>query len=221
MRLVIGIASVLGVIGPIAAMGLFMLGDTVLHLGHPRLQTLMYLMLSVAGHLTVFMARTPGPFWSIRPKRVLVTAVVATQVVATLIAVYGVFMTPIGWGLAALVWGYALVWFLISDRIKLVAYRVFDRPIAISPEPGRATPQGTPAATRQVRHFSPAMAGGGADRPSTVTAFHTTSHEESSVFHDRSDCPYGQEIIREGHDEPGTGGRRRCDWCAHALSRTA
>jgi H+-transporting ATPase len=221
MRLVIGIASVLGVIGPIAAMGLFVLGDTVLHLGHPRLQTLMYLMLSVAGHLTVFLARTRGPFWSIRPKRVLVTAVVATQVLATLIAVYGVFMTPIGWGLAALVWGYALVWFLISDRIKLVAYRVLDRPAAPSPGSGSATTQRPPTPTRHVRHSVPAMAGGGADRLSTVASFHTTSHEEIPVYHDRSDCPYGQEIIREGHDEPGTGGRRRCDWCAHALSRTA
>ncbi len=49
-----------------------------------------------------------------------------TQIVATLIAVYGLFMTPLGWGWALFVWGYALVWFLVSDRVKLVAYRVFD-----------------------------------------------------------------------------------------------
>ncbi len=35
-------------------------------------------------------------------------------------------MTPLGWGWALFVWGYALVWFLVSDRVKLVAYRVFD-----------------------------------------------------------------------------------------------
>lgn len=29
-------------------------------------QTLMYLKLSVAGHLTIFLTRTRGPFWSIR-----------------------------------------------------------------------------------------------------------------------------------------------------------
>ena len=45
---------------------------------------------------------------------------------ATLIAVYGVFMTPLGWGWAAFVWGYALVWFLVNDRGKLLAYRAFD-----------------------------------------------------------------------------------------------
>ncbi len=126
MRLVLGIATVLGVVGPIAAFGLFYLGDRVFDLGHPRLQTMMYLMLSVAGHLTIFLTRTRGPFWSIRPARILLVAVLGTQAIATLIAVYGLFMTPLGWGWAAFVWGYAIVWALASDRIKLVAYRILD-----------------------------------------------------------------------------------------------
>lgn len=41
---------------------------------------------------------------------------------ATLIGVYGLFMTPLGWGRALFVWAYALVWFLINDRLKLIAY---------------------------------------------------------------------------------------------------
>src|SRR5271165_4349984 len=126
MRLVLGIATVLGVVGPIAAFGLFYLGDRVFDLGHPRLQTLMYLMLSVAGHLTIFLTRTRGPFWSIRPARILLIAVLGTQTIATFIAVYGLFMTPLGWTWAAAVWVYALAWFLISDRIKLLAYRILD-----------------------------------------------------------------------------------------------
>src|SRR5271166_3249963 len=108
MRLVLGISTVLGVVGPIAAFGLFYLGDRVFDLVHPRLQTLMYLMLSVAGHLTIFLTRARGPFWSIRPARVLWGAVLGTQTVATLIAVYGLFMTPLGWTWAAAVWVYAL-----------------------------------------------------------------------------------------------------------------
>ena len=126
MRLVLGIATVLGVVGPIAAFGLFYLGDRVFDLGHPRLQTMMYLLLSVAGHLTIFLTRTRGPFWSIRPARILLIAVLGTQAIATLIAVYGLFMIPLGWGWAAFVWGYALVWALLSDRVKLLAYRILD-----------------------------------------------------------------------------------------------
>ncbi len=126
MRMTLGIATVLGVIGPVAAFGLFYLAERVYHLDRAHTQTLMYLMMSVAGHLTIFLARTRGPFWSIRPARILWSAVLGTQIVATLIAVYGLFMPPLGWGWALFVWGYALVWFLVNDRLKLLAYRVFD-----------------------------------------------------------------------------------------------
>ena len=142
MRLVLGISTILGVVGPIAAFGLFYLGDRVFDLGHPRLQTLMYLMLSVAGHLTIFLTRTRGPFWSIRPARILLIAVLGTQAIATVIAVYGLFMTPLGWGWAAAVWAYALAWFVISDRIKLFAYRILDP----EKKSGLATPDQMPGA---------------------------------------------------------------------------
>jgi hypothetical protein len=51
---------------------------------------------------------------------------VGTQAIATLIAVYGLFMTPLGWRWAGFVWAYAIAWFLINDRVKLLAYRIFD-----------------------------------------------------------------------------------------------
>ena len=126
MPMVLGVATVLGVIGVVSAFGLFYIGEHVFHLNRAHIQTLMYLKLSVAGHLTIFLTRTRGPFWSHRPARILCIAVFGTQIVATLIAVYGLFMTPLGWGWALSVWGYALVWFLVNDRLKLLAYRLFD-----------------------------------------------------------------------------------------------
>lgn len=126
MRVVLGIATVLGVIGVVSTFGLFYLGERVFHLDRAHIQTLMYLKLSVAGHLTIFLTRTRGPFWSIRPARILWIAVLGTQIIATLIAVYGLLMTPIGWGWALFIWGYALAWFLLNDRLKLLAYRIFD-----------------------------------------------------------------------------------------------
>ena len=35
-------------------------------------------------------------------------------------------MTPLGWGWAGFVWAYAIVWALFTDRLKLLAYRIFD-----------------------------------------------------------------------------------------------
>jgi H+-transporting ATPase len=125
MPVVLGVASVLGVTGVLASFGLFYLGEQVFHLSRETIQSLMYLKLSVAGHLTIFLTRTRGPFWSSRPAPILIAAVIGTQLVATFIAVYGLFMAPIGWGWALLVWGYALIWFLLNDRVKLVAYRIF------------------------------------------------------------------------------------------------
>ena len=126
MRTVLGVSTILGVIGVVSAFGLFYLGERVFHLDRAHIQTLMYLKLSVAGHLTIFLTRTRGPFWSIRPARILLLAVLGTQMVATLIAVYGLFMTPLGWGWALFVWGYALAWFLVNDCVKLMAYRILD-----------------------------------------------------------------------------------------------
>jgi H+-transporting ATPase len=126
MHMVLGVATALGVIGVVSAFGLFYLGERVFHLDRAHIQTLMYLKLSVAGHLTIFLTRTRGRFWSIRPAKILWIAVLGTQIVATLIAVYGLFMTPIGWGWAGFVWGYALLWFLVNDNVKLLAYRIFD-----------------------------------------------------------------------------------------------
>ena len=145
MRLVLGIATVLGLVGPIAAFGLFFLGDRVFHLGHPQLQTMMYLMLSVAGHLTIFQTRTRGPWWSTRPAWILLAAVCGTQAVATLIAVYGAWLvTPLGWKYAGMVWGYAFVWFVVTDPVKLLAYKVLVSKASPSQKP-RPRPSRTPS----------------------------------------------------------------------------
>jgi H+-transporting ATPase len=125
MRVVLGVATVLGLVGPIAAFGLFYLGDRVFQLGRPQLQTMMYLMLSVAGHLTIFQTRTRGPWWSTRPAWILLAAVCGTQAVATLVAVYGAgLVTPLGWMYAGVVWAYACGWFFLTDPVKLLAYKL-------------------------------------------------------------------------------------------------
>jgi len=126
MRMVLTIATVLGIVGPIASFGLFYMGDKVLHIDRPQLQTMCYLLLSVAGHLTIFQTRTRGAWWTVRPAPILLGAVVGTQILATVICLFGFLVTPLWWGWAALVWGYAIAWFLVTDPIKLLAYHYLD-----------------------------------------------------------------------------------------------
>ena len=62
---------------------------------------------------------------------VLWMSVPGTQILATLIAVYGIFMPPLDWGWAAFVWAHAVAWFLVTDLLRPMAYRVFD-PAAVA-----------------------------------------------------------------------------------------
>jgi H+-transporting ATPase len=215
MRLVLGMASVLGFIGPVAAFGLFYIADNAFGLGRPQLQTLMYLMLSVAGHLTIFLTRTRGPFWSIRPARILVIAVIGAQTIATIIAVGGILVTPLPWYWALAVWGYAILWFLLTDRVKLFAYRMLDP--AKNPAAEKNSAKCDETAPAPVKSADPpAVSSNGATR---AHAYHTTSHEyqpsHRNVYHTDDACPYGSEITAS-HRQDGTGGRNLCRHCAAA-----
>ncbi len=125
MRTVLVVAGALGVLGVLETFLLFALAHSVFGLDTDSIRTLIYLKLSLSGHLTVFVTRTRGPFWTRPgPSRLLLGAVIGTQVTATLIAGFGLLMAPLGWGWAATVWGYSLFWFLVEDRVKLAAYAV-------------------------------------------------------------------------------------------------
>jgi H+-transporting ATPase len=156
MRVVLGVSTVLGVVGVAAAFGLFYLAERVFHIDREHIQTMMYLKLSVAGHLTIFLTRTRGPFWSIRPAPILWGAVLGTQVLATVIALFGFgLVTPLAWHWVLLVWGWALAWFLLNDRVKLLAYSLLDRlniseaTTAASPQPQVSPPSASPAGSAE------------------------------------------------------------------------
>lgn len=88
-------------------------------------QSFVFLKLAIAGHLTIFATRTERRFWQPPyPAPLLFWAATSTKVAATLFAVYGWFMAPIGWQSALLVWGYALAWFVVNDYAKVRVYRL-------------------------------------------------------------------------------------------------
>ncbi|MBN1235260.1 MAG: plasma-membrane proton-efflux P-type ATPase [Methanotrichaceae archaeon] len=126
MSSVMGMALFLGLIGTVESFGLLFFGLDYLHLSKEVLQSFMYLKLSVAGHFIIFIARTKDHFWSYRPGNLLIGAVLGTQTLATIIAVYGLLIPPIGWKLAAMVWIYVIIVFLIIDQLKVRYYKFFD-----------------------------------------------------------------------------------------------
>jgi H+-transporting ATPase len=126
MRDVLVVASLLGITGVFSSFILFLIGLRVLNLDMTTLQTLIFLKLTVGGHMTIYLARTGvHHFWERPlPAGILFFTAEATQVLGTFLAVYGVFMAPIGWGLAAFVWGYALLSFLITDTLKIHYFKL-------------------------------------------------------------------------------------------------
>ncbi len=219
MRLVIGMATAIGITGILSTFVLYYLGGHVFDLDASRLQTMMYLMLSVGGSLTIFLTRTRGPFWSIRPKRILFVAVLGAEAIATLLGGFGLFMTALGWGWVALVWGYALGWFLVTDRVKLLAYRILDPP---SDRSTRDESMTNGSRKRGAVASLDAPAPNGLEARPTQSAlqrgamapFHTDTDPDDPVYHDNDGCPYGLEIRHNNNGQPGKNDRRRCDWCA-------
>jgi H+-transporting ATPase len=127
MKNLLLVSTFLGVIGVGSSFLMLYIGLEVFHLSPIILQSFIYLKLSVAGHLTIFVARTKGPFWSIKPKKILFFAIITTQLIATLIVVYGFLLPAMGWGLALFVWIYALALFLMTDFLKVQLYKLLNK----------------------------------------------------------------------------------------------
>jgi len=118
------ISSLLGATGVVASFVLFF----VLReqgFAEETIRTFIFLKLVVAGHSTLYITRSEGWFWQRPwPSPLLLGATFGTEILGTVVAAAGIFVTPIGWTYALLVWAYALVWFVFSDAVKMLAYRV-------------------------------------------------------------------------------------------------
>lgn len=127
MRRVLVVSSVLGVLAVIQSFGLLYLFDRVMHLDRGMIQTGLLLQLVVGGHLMLLVTRSKGPFWKRRyPAPKLFWAVVATQIFAAFMAVYGWIVPEISWALVADIWGYCLIGMVVIDIVKLGLYHRLD-----------------------------------------------------------------------------------------------
>jgi H+-transporting ATPase len=149
---VLVLSSVLGLLGVIQSFGLLYLGDTVHHLDHPHLQTMMFLQLVAGGHLMLFVTRTRGVFWRPPyPSPKLFFAIVATQIAAVLMCSQGWLVPSLPWRIIGFVWAYNLAWMIVQDAVKLGLYGILDPARSWKKslfQPLRATVPGQPQALR-------------------------------------------------------------------------
>ncbi|MBI1422330.1 MAG: HAD-IC family P-type ATPase [Gammaproteobacteria bacterium] len=118
------VSTVLGITGLI---GSFLLFYILQEQGFSQgmIQSMLFLKLIVAGHSTLYITRTDGWFWRRPfPAPLLMVATFGTEIIGTLMAVYGIMIDPIGWKYALWMWAYALLWFVIDNTAKILAYRL-------------------------------------------------------------------------------------------------
>jgi H+-transporting ATPase len=127
MKRVLTVASTLGLIGVVETFGLLVIAVEFFGLSTAQLQSLIFLKLAVAGHLTLIVARTKRRFFQKPyPAALLLLAVLGTQTVAALIVGFGVFVAKIPWFYVGVVWAYALAWMLVEDEAKILVYRYLE-----------------------------------------------------------------------------------------------
>ena len=125
MRRVLTIAGVLGIAGVATSFLLYWFVRTQMQLPPEETQTLIFLKLLVAGHMTIFLTRNEGWLWERPwPSLPLFLALEGTQVAGTLVAIFGILVHPIHWQYALAVWGYALVALLVLSAIKVATFRL-------------------------------------------------------------------------------------------------
>jgi H+-transporting ATPase len=124
---VLTIASVLGVYGVLESLVLYWLARDTLHLPTATLQAVIFLKLLVSGHMTLYLTRNRGWVWQRPwPSARLIGACESTQLLGTLLVVYGIAMAPIGWPLALLVWAYAIASFFLANALKVATHELLD-----------------------------------------------------------------------------------------------
>jgi len=107
-----------GSVGTANSILLFLLAFAV-HLPLPIIQTMFFLKLTVSGHSLIFVAHTKERWWKFLPSKEVITATVATQIFATILALTGFLMpVKISWVAVVFVWVWALIWMQVSEFMK-------------------------------------------------------------------------------------------------------
>ncbi|OMJ11300.1 putative cation-transporting ATPase [Smittium culicis] len=110
--------------------------DNVSH----EMQSIIYLNISSAPHFTIFSTRLAGFFWENLPSLTFFTAIMATQVLATLFVSIGIgsFITKIGFGWGMSLLGISLVYFIFLDFVKVYVMRVWSFELTVKLFPSKA-----------------------------------------------------------------------------------
>lgn len=124
----LALSLLFGSVGVMNSILLFFLMTNIFHLSLPVIQTIFFLKLTVSGHALVFVAHTKERWYRFLPSRAVILSTITTQVLATALAVTGFLMpASISLSTALLVWIWAFIWMQISELMKDIQMKFFQK----------------------------------------------------------------------------------------------
>ena len=107
-----------GTVGTINSFIFFIITNNILHLSWETIQTLFFLKLTVSGHMLIYVAHTKERWWKFLPSKEVIIATTATQLLGTIFALLGIFMSQVSWQWIFFVWIWAFSWSQVSELMK-------------------------------------------------------------------------------------------------------
>ncbi len=112
------LSSLYGLVGVLNSFLFFYCATAFFHLEWGVVQTLFFLKLTVSGHLLIYVAHTEERWYKFLPSKAVVITTGVTQLIATGLALGGVFMASAQWYWVAFVWVWAFFWMQVSELMK-------------------------------------------------------------------------------------------------------
>ena len=117
------LGTLFGLVGVANSVLLYFFMADVFHVPLAIIQTAFFLKLTVSGHMLIYVAHTKERWWRFLPARSVIAATTLTQVCATALALFGIFVAPISLGLVVFVWLWAFFWMQVSEGMKIIESR--------------------------------------------------------------------------------------------------
>lgn len=111
-------SALFGLAGVVNSLLLFLLMHNVWHLPLGVIQTAYFLKLTVSGHMLIYVAHTEQTWWRFLPSKQVIIATSATQILATMLAVFGWLVTPLPLWLVGVVWIWSFFWMQVAEVTK-------------------------------------------------------------------------------------------------------
>lgn len=104
-------------------MGILWFYLKIQHLSAGQISSLMFLYLIYSAMETVLMTRTRDEFWSFKPNKWVIGTIIANIILATIMATFGIFMSPVSLKSIILLFVITIFSMLLLDYLKIKYYK--------------------------------------------------------------------------------------------------